>query len=90
MNKLMRKQVAVWFGAFLFILLTASYSHANVIIESKIDSESWQSKKAIYPLKGQKVLLKNNVPRDMAIRWYQILPDISQLYKNANYGDGPR
>lgn len=85
MDKRMKKQVAAWSGAFLFILLTASYSHANVIIESKIDSESWQSKKAIYPLKGQKVLLKINVPRDMAIRWYQILPDISQLYKNANY-----
>ena len=85
MNKAIKKQIAVWLCTFLFIIFNASNSSANVIIESKINNGSWQSKKAIYPLKGQKIFLKVDMPGGKSIRWYQIIPDVSQLYKNANY-----
>jgi hypothetical protein len=41
--------------------------------------------RAIYPLKGQKIVLKvDEVPKGQ-IRWYQIIPDTSKIYKNANF-----
>lgn len=85
MNKAIKKQFATGLCAFLITLLTSSYIHADIIIESKIDDGPWEKKKAIYPLKGQKVSLKVNAPNGQSIRWYQILPDISKLYKNANF-----
>lgn len=85
MNKRTKKHVTALSLSIIITVSIALNSYSDVTIHSKIDNEPWQSKKAIYPLKGQKVLLKVKVPNGKSIRWYQIVPDISQLYKNANY-----
>ena len=85
MNKKIKTQIAVCLCTFILMLLNVSGSSANVIIKSKIDNGQWQSKKAIYPLKNQAVSLKVEVPNGKSVKWYQIIPDVSKLYKNANY-----
>lgn len=85
MNKIKKLQAVFLICVFPFLLPGASDSHANVVIKSKIEGSAWQCAKAIYPLKGRKVFLKVDVQGGQSIRWYQIIPDISRLYKNANY-----
>jgi len=70
---------------FLAILLLANSSVAAVVIQSSIDDGAWKKATAIYPLKGQKLTLKVAKESGATIRWYQIFPDISKNYKNANY-----
>jgi len=54
-------------------------------IKSRIGAGPWTTATAIYPLKGQSVTMRvDQVPR-AATRWYQIVPDTSQIYKNANH-----
>lgn len=73
-----------YFCVFLFLFLTNSSATA-VVIQSRIDNGAWKKTTAIYPIKRQKVTLKvTKVPR-ATIRWYQIFPDISKIYKNANH-----
>jgi hypothetical protein len=57
----------------------------TILIQSSIDSGPWIKEPAIYPLKGRKVVLKVDRIREAKIRWYQIVPDISKIYKNANF-----
>jgi hypothetical protein len=52
-------------------------------IRSKINTGSWKTVSAICPLKGQPVTLKVDKVDNAAIRWYQIIPDITQQYNNA-------
>lgn len=55
------------------------------VIKSRIDAGPWTTAAAIYPLKGQSVTLRVDQVPGAAIRWYQIVPDTSQIYKNANH-----
>jgi len=58
---------------------------AAVNIQSRIDDGAWTSATAIYPLKNQTITLKVDKQSNAIIRWYQIFPDISKMYKNANH-----
>ncbi len=71
---------------FAFLLLfMANSSIAAVVIQSRVDDGAWKKATAIYPLKGQKITLKVAKVSSATIRWYQIFPDISKMYKNANH-----
>jgi hypothetical protein len=61
------------------------HNHPTIQIQSSIDSGPWVKGTAIYPLKGQKIVLKVDRAPEANIRWYQIVPDISKIYKNANF-----
>lgn len=54
-------------------------------IQSKIATGPWKTIPAICPLKGQAVTLKVGRIANAAIRWYQIIPDITKDYNNANW-----
>ncbi|MCK5524996.1 MAG: hypothetical protein KAI83_17855 [Thiomargarita sp.] len=67
----------------LFFMLNSSF--AAVVIHSRIDNEPWKKVRAITPTKGQQITLKTTKISNATIRWYQIFPDISKIYKNANH-----
>lgn len=57
----------------------------TLAIAARIDGGAWKNGAAIYPLKGQKVALRISRVSGGSIRWYQIVPDVSKIYKNANH-----
>ncbi|MHC4155903.1 MAG: hypothetical protein ACYST6_13395 [Planctomycetota bacterium] len=63
----------------------ARHSKPTVVILSSIDGGPWARHAAIYPLKGQQVRLKVDNVLGGRIRWFQIVPDTSKTYKNANF-----
>ncbi|MHC4643276.1 MAG: hypothetical protein ACYS32_16650, partial [Planctomycetota bacterium] len=63
---------------------SAKHSVPTLLIQSSINGGPWVNSMAIYPLKGQKVALKVNKISGGKIRWHQIIPDTSKIYKNAN------
>ncbi len=66
-------------------LLTAHSTMAAVTIQSRIDDGAWQTHSAIYPLKGQQVTLKVSQVPSATVRWYQIFPNLDNMYNNANF-----
>jgi len=63
---------------------SVKHSVPTLLIESRINGGTWVKSAAIYPLKGQKVVLKVDKIPGGEIRWHQIIPDTSKIYKNAN------
>ncbi|MHC4545906.1 MAG: hypothetical protein ACYSYL_15535 [Planctomycetota bacterium] len=63
---------------------SVKHSVPTLLIQSSINGGPWVKSTAIYPLKGQKVALKVDKISGDKIRWYQIIPDTSKIYKNAN------
>lgn len=57
----------------------------TITILSSIDGGPWKNQKAVYPLKGRQVRLKVDTVSGAQIRWFEIVPDISKAYKNANF-----
>ncbi len=57
---------------------------AIIKIQSSINSDEWLKTNQVYPLKGDKIQLKVDKIEGGIIKWYQIIPDISENYKNAN------
>lgn len=58
---------------------------ATLTIKSRIGDGAWTKAKAVYPLKGQSVTLRIDPVRGGKPRWFQIVPDVSKYYKNANF-----
>jgi hypothetical protein len=54
-------------------------------ISYKIDNGSYKHQYAIYLKPSQQLSLKFDVKNTKSIRWYQIIPDTSKFYKNANH-----
>lgn len=63
----------------------ARQSKPTLVIWSSIDGGPWVKPGAIYPLKGRQVRLKVDEVAGAQVRWFQIVPDISKTYKNANF-----
>ncbi|MDM8561170.1 hypothetical protein [Candidatus Parabeggiatoa sp. HSG14] len=79
----------MYFRHFLSIYLLFFIIHnsclAAPLIQSRIDEGAWKKQSAIYPIKGQTVTLRVTKVVGATVRWYQIVPDISKIYKNANH-----
>jgi len=74
-----------YYYLFAILLIFTTSSVTAGVIQSRIDDGTWKSANAISPLKGQEITLKvANVP-GATIRWYQIFPDLSKFYHNANH-----
>ncbi|MHC4461076.1 MAG: hypothetical protein ACYS6W_02190 [Planctomycetota bacterium] len=63
---------------------SVKHSVPTLLIQSSVNGGPWVKSAAIYPLKGQKVALKVDKISGGEIRWHQIIPDTSNIYKNAN------
>jgi hypothetical protein len=64
---------------------SVKHSVPTLLIQSSVNGGPWVKSTAIYPLKGQKVVLKVDRIPGGEIRWHQIIPDTSKIYKNANF-----
>jgi hypothetical protein len=78
------KETPVFVESDAFVRST-KHSVPILLIQSSINDGPWVKSTAIYPLKGQKVALKVDKISGGKIRWYQIIPDTSKMYKNANF-----
>jgi len=83
-NEVTKKEVSIVSGSDAFASCV-KHSWPTILIQSSIDGGLWVKNSAIYPLKGQKVVLKVDRVPGAKIRWYQIIPDTSKIYKNANF-----
>ena len=61
------------------------HGRPTIVIQSRINNRPWMKKTAIYPIKGQKVAMRVDEIPGANIRWFQIIPDTSKIYKNANF-----
>lgn len=68
-----------------FPALAQAQSPASVSILSRVGDGSWQARPAVSAQPGQAVSLKVAPIEGANIRWYQIIPDVTQMYKNANF-----
>jgi len=66
-------------------LVLGSLQARPLQIASKIDDKSWTRATSISPLLNQDVQLRIPKRENAEIRWYQIIPDLDTLYKNANH-----
>lgn len=77
------------FLSLLIIVATTlslySGSYNKTVISSSINGEEWKENSSISPLKGEKISLKVKPIVHADVRWYQIYPELSQPYKNANH-----
>ena len=68
----------------LFIVTTATFSFGKQISFS-VDDGAFKQKNVVYLQPSQKLTLKFDVKNAKSIKWYQIIPDTSKFYKNANH-----
>jgi hypothetical protein len=82
---MMKKIILFIFPLFLLLAQSAW----ALTIESQVAGGKWGKTPAIYPLKGEKVLLRIGKAPGAKIRWYRIVPDIGKLYHNAEWPWNP-
>ncbi|CAA6822602.1 MAG: Unknown protein, partial [uncultured Sulfurovum sp.] len=68
----------------LLLLLLTQTTMAKEISHS-IDNKAFKTKSSVYLTPAQKLTLKFDVKNAKSIKWYQIIPDTSKFYKNANH-----
>jgi len=68
-----------------FILLLLSQTMLAFKIEHKVDNGVYKQSNSVYLTPDQKVTLRINVSNVQSVKWYQIIPDTSKFYKNANH-----
>ncbi len=80
----------------VLILLASVACHASasasvpagpptLTLEARLGDGDWIREAALYPLAGQQVSLRVAEQEGAEVRWYQIFPDLDQMYKNANH-----
>ncbi len=57
----------------------------TLTLEARIGDGAWSQEPAVHPLKGEAVALRVAQQPGAEPRWYQIFPDLDQMYKNANH-----
>lgn len=75
---------------FFTVLLLISYSY-SINITYRRDTTKWKQSNSVYLLQGDSVALSTSYKKDdiAEINWYQIIPDVSKYYKNANHPHEP-
>ena len=60
------------------ITLASSISH-------KVDNGAFKASSSVYLKPTQKLTMRFKVKNVKSIKWYQVIPDTSKFYKNANH-----
>lgn len=68
----------------LLLLLLAAPAAAGPVIEASVDGGPWAAR-SIEPLAGQSVRLRVDAPAGATVRWYQLVPDLVEMHKNARF-----
>ena len=69
----------------LLLLVLLIHSAFATEITYKVDNGSFKKKHSVYLTPEQNLTLKFDVKNAKNIKWYQIIPDTSKFYKNANH-----
>ena len=69
-------------GVFIFLLFLQNVYAAQ--ISHKVDDGAYKTSSSVYLKPTQKLKMRFNVKDAKSIRWYQIIPNTSKFYKNAN------
>lgn len=69
----------------LIILFVLSQMILATEITYKVDNGGLKKNHSVYLTPSQKLTLKFDVKNAKSIKWYQIIPDTSKFYKNANH-----
>lgn len=73
---------------FIFSLLITTVSAKLLTLEyyDKANKQ-WKKSSSIYAKQGEPQSLRVSIPQEQIeeVRWYQIIPDVSKYYKNANH-----
>lgn len=64
-------------------------SSGRLQIGWSVDDGPWTVSPGLSPLVGQRVRLRVAPVDGARIRWFQIIPDVTTMYKNANFPDEP-
>lgn len=59
-------------------------SRPTLRIQTRVDGGAWSSRRAISPLKGQRVTLRTKPVEGGEPRWFAIFADLTRNYANAN------
>lgn len=54
-------------------------------ISYKVDNKKYKTSSSVYLKPTQTLMLRFHSPKSKSIKWYQIIPDTSRFYKNANH-----
>jgi len=73
---------------FIVILLQIIIFAKKISYEFK--PNIFKKANSVYVLEGKEVKLKFSVKNAKSIKWYQIIPNISKFYKNANFPWDPK
>ena len=79
----MKKITKILIYLLLFLLLTQNLLALE--ISHSVDDGKFLTNRAVYLEPTQKLILKFDVKNAKSIKWYQIIPDTSKFYKNANH-----
>jgi hypothetical protein len=69
----------------ILMLFIFSQMLLGLKIKHQVDDGSFQTQNRVYLTPEQKLTLKVSVNNAKSIKWYQIIPDTSKFYKNANH-----
>lgn len=69
----------------LLLALALPAAAAPLSIEWSVSSGPWSSARALSPLAGAQVRLRVKAGPGAKVRWYQLIPDLDTMYKNANF-----
>lgn len=70
--------------ALLVLFLAAAPAAAAPVIEASVDGGAWTAS-PVSPLAGQTVRLRVQAPPGASVRWYQLIPDLVEMHKNARF-----
>jgi hypothetical protein len=68
--------------ALIFLLSQIALASS---ISYKVDNEVYKHNHSVYLKPTQKLMMRFNVKNAKSIKWYQIIPNTSKFYKNANH-----
>lgn len=66
------------------LAVSARPAAAAPVIEASVDGGPWAAR-SVAPLAGQKVRLRVKAPPGATVRWYQLIPDLVDMHKNARF-----
>jgi hypothetical protein len=66
------------------VLLLSQITLASSI-SYKVDNGVYKHKHSVYLKPSQKLMMRFKVKNAKSIKWYQIIPNTSKFYKNANH-----
>ncbi|HIP26324.1 MAG TPA: hypothetical protein EYG80_01550 [Flavobacteriaceae bacterium] len=69
----------------LITLVLVSQVLISTQISNKVDDENYKTSSSVYLKPTQKLKMRFNVKDAKSIKWYQIIPNTSKFYKNANH-----